>query len=178
MIKFLKFNSISLFITWVFLYSIVAAFEAECVSIIDGDTIAVRFREKIIKIRLYGIDTPEIEQEHGSNAKVFLSNFVYNKKIEVIPKTVDKYGRTVGLIFSEEINVCQKMVESGHAWVYREYCTESFCDHWLELEQNAQKSKIGLWEKNNNPTPPWIFREKNSQIEEFNTITTNVVVVF
>ncbi|MBF0233337.1 MAG: thermonuclease family protein [Desulfamplus sp.] len=163
MTKILKINFIILFITWFFLCSIVGAFEAECVSIKDGDTIAVRFREKIINIRLYGIDTPEIEQEHGSTAKVFLSNFVYNKKIEVIPKTVDKYGRTVGLIFSEGMNICQKMVEAGHAWVYRKYCAENFCDYWLELEQNAQKNKIGLWEKNNSPTPPWIFREKNRE---------------
>lgn len=162
----LYFKLIIIFIVWIVSFSTVSAFESKCVSVKDGDTIVVSHRGKLIDIRLYGIDTPEVGQDFGSKAKVFLSNLVYNKRIEIIPKTVDKYGRTVGLLFLDGTNVCQRMVESGHAWVYRKYCTEHFCEDWLEFEQNAQKKGIGLWGGNDAPTPPWLYR-KTKENEAF-----------
>ncbi|WP_368860802.1 thermonuclease family protein [Desulforhabdus sp. TSK] len=49
------------------------------------------------------------------------------------------------------------MIRSGHAWVYRQYCTRPECKAWEFIEAKAKDEKNGLW-STPNPTPPWEFR--------------------
>jgi micrococcal nuclease len=55
----------------------------------------------------------------------------------------------------------EELIKNGLAWVYKRYCSESFCNHWLKLEQYAQVNKLGLWIYDN-PVPPWDFRRGKS----------------
>ena len=50
-------------------------FEFYVLNVVDGDTIKVKFENKIKKIRLSAIDAPEIKQNHGKESKKFLSGF-------------------------------------------------------------------------------------------------------
>ncbi len=43
----------------------------ECIRVIDGDTIVVLIGNDKIKVRLYGVDCPEIDQRYGKKAKRF-----------------------------------------------------------------------------------------------------------
>lgn len=70
----------------------------------------------------------------------------------------DKYGRTVGVVRVEGVNVNESLIQAGLAWQYRKYCKASFCNDWLELESRAKKSKVGLW-KDIDPIPPWQWRK-------------------
>ena len=49
---------------------------AKVVKVIDGDTITVIHNKTQIKIRLYGIDTPERGQAFGNSAKKFTAEQV------------------------------------------------------------------------------------------------------
>ena len=53
------------------------------IGISDGDTITVLQNQTPIKIRLYGIDTPERGQDFGVKAKRFSSSFVFGKEFSV-----------------------------------------------------------------------------------------------
>ncbi len=52
------------------------AWSGKVVHVADGDTITVERDGKKVKIRLYGIDTPEKSQWYGQNAKTFTSSQV------------------------------------------------------------------------------------------------------
>ncbi len=57
------------------------AFQGKVVHISDGDTITVIHDGNKEKIRLYGIDTPEIKQSFGIEAKNFTYAMVYHKYV-------------------------------------------------------------------------------------------------
>jgi micrococcal nuclease len=134
------------------------AWIAKVVSVTDGDTIKVYNADQgQVKIRLYGIDTPEKAQPYGKAAGKYLASLIAGAAIDVESVTTDRYGRTVGIVSDGETNINQEMVQAGYAWVYRKYCDQSFCDHWLALENEAKTSKVGLWHEPD-PVPPWKWR--------------------
>jgi len=135
----------------------IKAWRGKVVGISDGDTITVLRNGKGEKIRLYGIDTPEKRQAFGKKAKQFTSSMVYGKTVEVKTKDIDRYGRTVGLVYVNGESLNEALVKNGYAWVYRHYCKEGFCKDWLSLESAARDGKVGLWSESN-PVPPWDFR--------------------
>jgi micrococcal nuclease len=136
------------------------AWMAKVVSVTDGDTIKVFNADQgQVKIRLYGIDTPEKGQPYGKAAGKHLASLIAGAMVEVETATTDRYGRTVGIVWDNELNINQQMVQAGYAWVYQRYCNKSFCDFWLELENEAKAAKLGLWQEPN-PIPPWEWRRR------------------
>ena len=138
--------------------SITHAWTGKVVGVTDGDTIRVLQNGKQVKIRLYGIDTPEKAQSFGKKAKKFTTNFAANKMADVKPIDTDYRGRTVGLVTIYGKSLNKALVRNGYAWVYRDYCKESFCYEWSKLEYIAKKAKAGLWIEPN-PIPPWKWRK-------------------
>ena len=136
---------------------LVFAWQGEVVHISDGDTIKVIHNGQRIKIRLYGIDTPEKTQWYGQNAKEFLSGQILGETVEVEEIGKDRYGRTVALISAGGQNINRLMVEAGYAWVYDRYCKQRFCRIWKEVEKDAREAGKGLW-KNKDVIPPWQYR--------------------
>ena len=137
------------------------AWSGEVVGITDGDTITVLNSKtlKDVKIRLYGIYTPEKGQAFSKRAKQFTSEMVFGKVVEVGAITVDHYGRTVSLVYVEGKGVCDELIRAGLAWVYYLYCNLPICAEWKNLEAEAKEAKRGIW-SGHNPVPPWEFRRK------------------
>ena len=107
----------------------VAAMETIVIrSCYDGDTCTAISGERI---RLACIDTPELE---GNNAKPVpamaaknhLIGLLINQRVSIRRITTDRYGRTVGELFVDGMNVQQTMVANGHAkilWTYANQCS-------------------------------------------------------
>ena len=77
--------------------------EVRVLSVIDGDTLrVVDSEEQAIKIRLYGVDCPELGQHSGTRAKEFAKNILQNKRIMVQSQGKDRYGRTVAIVILED----------------------------------------------------------------------------
>ena len=137
------------------------SYQAKVVSVSDGDTIKVLKNGKQLRIRLYGIDTPERGQAFGRKATHFTANRVAVKIVTVIHMDTDRYGRTVALVKSsnDSETVNEALVRNGFAWVYPKYCRANFCSDWLTHERNARSKRIGLWLEPN-PMPPWEYRRR------------------
>ena len=132
------------------------------IKVADGDTVTVytKDREKQ-KIRLYGIDAPELKQAWGEEARDFASDLVLLQEVEISVVNADRYGRDVALVKLPNGRILnEELVKQGHAWVYREYCREAFCKNWVDLEIRARTEQVGLWSQKN-PTAPWRWRKQN-----------------
>ena len=99
--------------------------------IIDGDTIDVHidlgFKITLSneRVRLLGINTPESrtrnleEKALGLAAKARLKELLPKKFIiKTFKDEKGKFGRILGLPFVEGVDICQQLVDEGHARVY------------------------------------------------------------
>ena len=99
--------------------------QGKVVKIADGDTLTLLVDSKQLKIRLSDIDTPEKKQPFGTRAKQALSDLAFGKQARVVEVTVDRYGRIVGRVYIENIDVNRELVAQGFAWVYRKYSKDA-----------------------------------------------------
>ena len=140
-----------------------AALAGRVVGVHDGDTITVLDANRIqYKIRLAGIDAPELKQSFGSRSKQNLSSLVYNRQVTVQWEKHDRYGRTVGVILIDGRDVNLEQVRFGMAWWYRQYAKDQRPEDrrlYEAAENEARTTKRGLW-SDANPVPPWEFRHK------------------
>ena len=125
------------------------------VAVHDGNTLALRTEDETLKVRLFGIDTPELGQPFGNNAKGALSSLVFGKSVTVLSSGKDRYGRTLGVVFLGNGNVNEQMIRMGMAWHYRQY---SDSVPMQQFEDYARMGKIGLW-ADPNPIAPWDWRK-------------------
>ncbi|HOC30969.1 MAG TPA: thermonuclease family protein [Armatimonadota bacterium] len=126
------------------------------VAVGDGDTLRVLVARREVKVRLYGIDSPEAHQAFGTQAKKFTSQKAFGKTVTVEVRDTDQYGRTVGeVILPDGTNLNALIVKSGYAWAYRHHSRK-----FIPEEEEAKADRRGLW-KDRNPIPPWEFRRAN-----------------
>ncbi len=137
------------------------------VGVSDGDTITVLVEKekRPIKVRLAEIDTPESKQPWGRKAKEALSRLVFGKNVRVETQTTDRYKRAVAHVYRDDLWVNAKMVEDGHAWVYRHYSKNPTL---LRLEAEARAAKRGLWSlPESERMPPWEWRHGGKSASKF-----------
>ncbi len=138
------------------------AWQGEVIKVADGDTITVMNGHRQVRIRFYGIDTPEKRQAFGKAAKRHLASIVARRTVDIEPVAKDRYGRIVALVYLNGQNINERMVKDGYAWVYRRYCKKSFCRQWLVYEAKARERKIGLWQDPHS-VPPWKWRHRRKR---------------
>jgi len=131
------------------------------VKITDGDTLYVLDANyKDHKIRLAGIDAPERRQAYGLASRKHLLSIVAGKQVRVEYQKRDRYGRIVGKVLLDGIDVCLEQVKVGFAWHYKKYQHEQSAEDrelYADAENKARNERLGLW-RENNPNPPWEFR--------------------
>ena len=147
-----------IFIIFSLFYQILNAEEIYGVPrVIDGDTIQINSK----KIRLEGIDAPEIKQ---MCKKPFLKisviiGFVFNKdyscgiiskqklrekigesNIKCISSLKDRYKRYLATCYKKNINLNRWLVSNGFAVAYKKYSKK-----YVRDEVYAKENKLGLW---------------------------------
>ena len=130
------------------------AFPAKVIKISDGDTIIILQDKQQIKVRLFGIDAPELKQPYGKKSKQFLANLIAGEVVEVEENGKDRYKRTLGIIHFKGQDINAQMVLNGYAWAYVKYSRI-----YVDQEKTAREKKRGLWQSSN-PTPPWKWRKR------------------
>jgi endonuclease YncB( thermonuclease family) len=130
--------------------------------VIDGDTVSLLTRDyERLRVRLYGIDTPEKNQTWGPQATKALSAILAGQEVEVVVEDVDRFSRQVGIIFLDGLNVNLKMVFDGHAWVYEHYCVRwDVCQEMLKAQDQARAAGRGLWGQPE-AVAPWDHRREH-----------------
>lgn len=148
------------------------------IKVADGDTVTLIDANGLKhKIRLLGIDAPELQQAHGQTAKRWLSDQALNQNLQVEVTDTDRYGRKVGKLLAQEKN-CEskecpyhvdlnlKLIELGHAWWYELYQNNQPTNDrilYKNAQAQAQQSQTGLWE-NKEPIAPWEWRQQQREL--------------
>ena len=125
--------------------------------IIDGDTVYINSK----KIRLEGMDAPEIKQQCqksflkisifidyefkknyscGVTSKEKLIDKIDNSKIKCISSSKDRYKRYLATCHKDNINLNKWMVRNGLAVAYKR-----FSKNYLVDEEYAKENKLGIW---------------------------------
>ena len=103
---------------------------ASLVRIIDGDTFVATIdlgfsTHRKETVRLAGINTPESrtrnldEKKHGLRAKKELGDILTNTKELIIEvREVGKYGRALGVVYADGLNVNFELIDRGMAYPY------------------------------------------------------------
>ena len=137
-----------------------SCFYAKVVRVIDGDTIEIQKENKHQRVRIWGVDTPEWDQPYGAQSSHFAKNLLNGQEVQVVPKSIDKYGRLVAVIMMERINIGEELVKSGLAWVHIYFCNEQICDTWKAMQERAGSERRGLW-SDRDPVAPWQWRKSH-----------------
>lgn len=136
--------------------------EGKVVSVNDGDTITLLDATKHQhKIRLSGIDAPELSQAFGRVSRKHLADQVAGRTVVIEWTKRDKYKRLVGkvLLVGRDINISQ--IEAGLAWHYKKYATEQSHEdrrRYARAEEQARATRLGLWQDGRS-VPPWDYRK-------------------
>lgn len=132
-----------------------ATFHAEALSVTDGDTVWVRvWPNRVLEVRFKGVDCPESGQVGGPEARRFTADRVLGRDLEIRSHGLDRYGRTLGRVFVDGVDLNLALVQAGQAWHSKRYSSEAAL---ASAETQARVQRIGLW-RQASPMPPWEFR--------------------
>ncbi len=135
-------------------------FIGKVVGVHDGDTFTILHEGKAIKVRVNGIDCPEIGQPFGRNAKQYASGLIFGRVVTVAVFGRDRYGRTIGdAVLADGRSLSREMVRAGLAWEYRQNSKDK---ELAALERAARSSKRGLW-ADARPVAPWDWRKASRE---------------
>ena len=116
------------------------------VEIIDGDTFRLVTGEKV---RLIGIDAPELSQPGGELSREYLAHLLLGNPItlEKGSEDRDKYNRLLRFVYINDLCINEEMIRQGYAEA--RYLSENpIRDYYLHLEIQAEAAKAGLWSDN------------------------------
>lgn len=126
------------------------------IKIIDGDTIEVDIEGKREKVRLIGVNTPELNDKRKIVA--CFAKLAKEKTIEKLAGKLvrlesdptqgdrDKYQRLLRYIFLEDkTNFNLWLIKEGYAYEYTYHFPYRYQNEFQEAQKKAREEKKGLW---------------------------------
>jgi endonuclease YncB( thermonuclease family) len=122
----------------------------------DGDTLWVQpaRRSVAVKVRLDGIDAPEVCQEWGEPSRQLLQRRLLHRPVTVHPRRHDSFGRLLVRIEHGGQDVGAWMVSQGAAWSYQ---FRRNAGPYALIEQRSRQAGAGLF-ADPNALRPRVFR--------------------
>lgn len=127
----------------------------------DGDTIIIGST----RIRLEGIDAPELEQtcskprfggwlvgtwKCGREAADHVARLVRDRIVRCDSRGTDAYGRMLGVCTVDGLEINADLVRQGLAWAFVKYS-----QRYVEIEKEARAAKRGIWQAETKPAWEW-----------------------
>jgi endonuclease YncB( thermonuclease family) len=117
-------------------------FDATVVRVADGDSIEILrpgARDRL-RVRLEGVDAPELGEVFSRDAQAFLRRLVLDRRVRVSGRDVDRYGRLVARISVAGQDASLELLKQGLA------CQRFATDAVLAAaESRARAAGVGFW---------------------------------
>lgn len=125
--------------------------KARVLKVHDGDTVTLRTDHGKHKVRLIGIDAPEIGQKPwGSRARQNLIRIMKQTRWAVSIETdvvkEDKYGRPLVYLWTRDRKLInEQMLKDGYAVLFTIQPNSKFADRFEKAQHQAREGKLGIW---------------------------------
>ncbi len=140
------------------------------VEVHDGDTISVIINQKKEKVRLIGIDAPEIGQKPwGEKAKKYLETLLSSSGRKVtlefdIDKR-DKYGRILAYLWTTNGDMVNLLIlKSGYAMLFTFPPNVKYVDELRASQREARGRGLGIWGEKGLKERPGNYRREHPRI--------------
>ncbi len=116
----------------------------EVTHVSDGDTLWIKAGRGVAprKVRLLGLDAPELCQAGGTAARAALQALVVNQPVQVNVNFQDTYDRDLARLQVNGRDVGAALVSAGHAWSSRWH---SSLGPYAAQEASARAAGLGLF---------------------------------
>ncbi len=109
----------------------------------DGDTVTCLDEQgRHVRIRLVGIDAPELDQPRGREARGALAAKLVGGVVRVEGSARDQHGRLLGTLHLDDRDLNREMVADGWAWAFGGFVDD---DELVAAEAAARRARKGLW---------------------------------
>ena len=121
--------------------------------VIDGDTIEVLRADRVHRVRLLGIDTPEIKGSEcfAYESKTKLNELIGNRLVrleaDMTQADKDRYERLLRYVYLEGRDINLELIKEGYAREYTYKTEYSKQTSYIQTERQAYELKLGLWGK-------------------------------
>ena len=119
-----------------------ATFDAKVVRVADGDTLeAVAVgQSRVIRIRLQGVDAPELGEPFSREAQAFVRTLLFDQRVRIVGHELDRYDRLVARVSASGKDASTELVRAGLA------CHSYARDAALASEESrARSTGVGFW---------------------------------
>ena len=117
--------------------------------ILDGDTLILNDagpRGGDVTVRLFSIDTPEMDAPFGPQARAALDDLVGAAIVTCTPIETDRFERTVATCTARTGDLGAALLRGGWATVYRTFTAGTeWADPYDAAERQARAAGDGLW---------------------------------
>jgi len=135
--------------------------------IYDGDTIAVFVDGRFQKVRLIGIDAPEIDQRPwGRKAQECIEALIRASaskvSLEYDLERRDKYGRILAYMWGQDGKMLnEEMLRRGCAVLFTVPPNVKYAGRLRAAQEKARELKVGVWSENGLKERPYEFRKEH-----------------
>jgi micrococcal nuclease len=120
-----------------------------------------------IRIRLHGVDAPELLQRHGAAARAALADLLRDARVSVDCYKRDAQGRAICRVDIDTEGAGPRdlelaLLEAGHVWHYAAYAREQTAtdrERYATAMAQAQAARRGLWQ-DDAALAPWACRAR------------------
>ncbi len=124
--------------------------------VIDGDTLELQLGDKIEKVRLIGVNTPEtvdprrkvecFGREASDYAKKILTGQKVSLEFDPSQDQRDKYSRLLAYLYLENGSLFNlDLIKAGYAYEYTYKKPYLYQSQFQSAEDQAQSKQLGLW---------------------------------
>lgn len=136
-----------------------ASLFGKVIDVSNGDVITVFNLNRPVRIKLLGVDAPELDQAFGDVARKHLADLIYDKSVMVEYSGIGADSSLSGRVLLNGADVGAQMIRDGAAWFdpnNQSRLSAADRDVYQQSEQAARSERRGLWEAET-PMAPWEF---------------------
>ncbi|MDD7930795.1 thermonuclease family protein [Microbacterium thalli] len=134
---------------------VVMGHSAEVTAVIDGDTIEIWAAGGTERVRIIGIDTPEIGRDgaadecYAQEAREYVNAALYGRTVTIYPDTsqddVDRYGRLLRHVLVDDRSIAKEAIAAGMGYEYTYDEPYGGQDAYKAAQEAAAAAGAGLW---------------------------------
>jgi micrococcal nuclease len=146
-------------------YAQAASLFGKVIEVNSGDVITVFNLNRAVRVKLLGVDAPEMNQEFGDVARKHLFDLLYDKDVLVEYTGIGADKSIAGRVLLNNFDIGAQMIRDGAAW-FDPYNGNRLSATDREVYQQSQLAARlearGLWQTPN-PMAPWEFVRSEEQ---------------